>query len=112
MREILLAGQAVKKYGDGLTGREIVTVKVGAWPGGRARVLELYSDPAAPEIVLQVKAVENNTRVTRAILSQQLDSDEIGIFENEEIILLDPPLLTEEESQLVIGAIPLRALPE
>lgn len=112
MREILLAGQAVKKYGDSLVGKEIITVRVGAWPGGRAKVFELYNDPAAPEIVLQVKGVENNTRVTRAILSGQLDSDEIGVFENEEIILLEPPLLTEEESQLVIGAIPLQALPE
>lgn len=89
MRESILAGDAVKKYGERLVGQEIVTAKVGYWPGGRARVLELYHDPAAPEIVLQVKATQNNTMVTRAIYANRLGGDEIGVFENEEIIIED-----------------------
>ena len=89
MRTTILAGKAVKKYGEKLVGLEITTAMVGAWPGGRAKVLELYHDPAAPEIVLYIKATPNNTRVTRAIFAGRLDSDEIGVFRNEEIVIHD-----------------------
>lgn len=110
MRERIMAPDAVQKYGSRLIGREIITARYGAWPGGRARVVEIMPDQKAPDIMMTVKAVQENAMVTRAIIRRRLDSDEIGILENEEIVILDPPLLTEEESQLVIGAIPLQAL--
>lgn len=111
-RELLMAPDAVNKYGRALIGCEVVTDRYGAWPGGRALVIEIAPDEEAPDIVMTVKAVQANTMVTAAILNGDLSSDEIGVFGNEEVLILDPPLLTEEESQLVLGAIPLQALPE
>ncbi len=39
-----------------LLGRRVLTDPMGEWPGGIATICELAPDPAAPEIVFNVKA--------------------------------------------------------
>jgi hypothetical protein len=114
MPEVVLAKHAVKKYGEALVGRRVFTQTIGGWPGGSATVTELYHDPAAPDIVLQVKATEDNWLVRNYIAAGELDSDESGVLGYEEIIIENdpPPSLTSEEPDLAVGAIPLQALPE
>lgn len=58
-----------------LIGRKIVTQPYGDWPGGVATITEVYPDPEAPEIVLQVKSEEHG---------------EIGVFNFEEVEFAKP----------------------
>lgn len=92
---IMLARDAVDKYGDALVGRTLTTIRYGAWPGGPAVVTELYNDLSAPDIVLRVKATDGNDEVVWAIRRGLLDSDEIGIFDHEEIIIHDATPATQ-----------------
>jgi hypothetical protein len=82
---VMLASEAVDRFGDQLIGKTIETIPYGAWPGGFAKVIEIAPDPNAPEIVMTVKAEEFNTLVTLRIERGDLYSDEIGVFENEQI---------------------------
>lgn len=40
---------------ENLIGRKIETQQIGDWPGGLAEIIKLDPDPAAPEIVFNVK---------------------------------------------------------
>lgn len=53
-----------------LVGREIMTQPFGDWPGGVAKITDVYPDPEAHEIVLQVEHPEHG---------------EIGVFAFEEV---------------------------
>lgn len=53
--EIMLAAQAVRKFGQSLIGREIFTNAYGDYPGGRSTVTEVAPDPGAPEIAFFVQ---------------------------------------------------------
>ena len=57
---------------DKLIGRYVLTERIGDWPGGLALVVGVTPDPDAPEIVLYV----------------QQKGETMGIFENEQIILI------------------------
>lgn len=48
------AAQLVIALGQDLVGKKIHTPALGNYPGGEAIVTELYHDPEAPDIVLQV----------------------------------------------------------
>lgn len=67
------AKELVESVGESLVGATVFTKKIGEYPGGPAKVIELNPDPAAPEIVMQVK---------------HPTFGEIGIFEDEPIIHL------------------------
>ena len=54
-----------------LIGQTIRTQPCGFWPGGLAKVRELYPDKKAEEIVMQVRGTQGQ--------------GEIGVFENEQI---------------------------
>ena len=60
-------------YKGELIGLGILTQSIGNWPGGPARIIELDPDPAAPEIVFNVKNIRG----------------EIGIFDWETIYILE-----------------------
>jgi hypothetical protein len=49
------ASVIVQKFGKSLIGGTVNTIPMGEYPGGLAEVIELEPDPAAPEIVFQVK---------------------------------------------------------
>jgi len=70
----MTAGELSEKLGTDLIGRDILTVPFGQWPGGFAEVIQIQPDPAAPEIVFQVKSKLHG---------------EIGVFENEPVQLLE-----------------------
>lgn len=76
----MLASDAVKQFGDQLIGRDIITARYGDWQGGRARVLKLNPDKAAPEIVMTVKAIRTSRYDSRTNIGE-----EIGVFDHEEI---------------------------
>ena len=84
----MLAKEFIEDAGSKAVGALIVTAAVGAWPGGLAYITEIEPDPNAPEIVCQVRACNTNTKVKRAIQRGDLDSAEIGVFDNEEIYFL------------------------
>jgi hypothetical protein len=67
----MLASKFVEIYGNELIGKWVNTEKMGLFPGGRAIVIDLGTDPNAPEIVMNVKA--DNWH------------EEIGVFDHEEI---------------------------
>lgn len=89
MPEVIPAKDAVKKYGKALVGRRVFTQTIGGWPGGSATVTELYHDPAAPEIVLQVKATKDNWLVRSYVAAGELNDHEMGVFDYEELIIED-----------------------
>jgi len=74
------AKQLVKKYGKSLIGREVLTVPMGYWPGGRAKVVDLCNDKNAPEIVMNV--FKDDWR------DDEGNPGTMGIFEYEHISLL------------------------
>ena len=55
----MTAQELVNQLGADLIGREVLTVAIGEWPGGFATVTEIEPDPAAPEIVFQVRSEEH-----------------------------------------------------
>jgi hypothetical protein len=79
---IRTAGELRAHYGDELIGRLIVTEPYGAFPGGPAKVLELYDDSNAPEIVLYVRYLYRDIVATN-------ENGELGVFENEVAHLLN-----------------------
>jgi hypothetical protein len=68
-----IAKQLLTKTGIKLVGKNVITQKMGLWPGGLAIVTELNPDPNAPEIVF-------NVRHSRT-------GEEIGVFEDELVVL-------------------------
>lgn len=52
----MIAIALVRKLGSALIGRKVVTVPFGDWKGGEATVLDLGTDPKAPEIVMNVRS--------------------------------------------------------
>lgn len=69
----MTAKELVESKGEGLVGQMVFTKKIGEYPGGRAKVVELNPDPEAPEIVMQV---------------MHPTFGEIGVFEDEPIVHL------------------------
>jgi len=67
------AAAAKERYGSLLVGCTVFTETVGAWQRTRAMITEVTPDPAAEEIVFQV----------------QTPSREVGVFEWEDVVLLD-----------------------
>lgn len=75
----------VAAIGDNLIGRQIVTEAVGEYPGGVATIIELFPDlEAAPEIVMQVHNPEYKSD------DGLVPPGQMGIFEWEDVILLEP----------------------
>lgn len=70
----MLAEKLVKKHGKKLVGKKVFTQAMGEYPGGYAEILELEPDPAAPEIVFQVK---------------HPTFGEIGVFRHERVYLIE-----------------------
>jgi len=73
------AKQLVKKYGKKLIGREVITVPMGDWPGGRAKVVDLGDG--------------NDLSIVMNVLKDDWRNDEgnpgtMGIFEYENISLV------------------------
>ena len=85
MNHDINAQQAVKLFGKILIGRQVITEAIGAWPGGLCKVISLSEDANAPEIVLNVKRLEDRTTRMEEF---QID-DECGIFEYEDITIID-----------------------
>jgi hypothetical protein len=79
----LTAEELVKEYGKSLIGRKVMTQKVGFWPGGLARVISLNPDPNAPEIIMMVRGLEN-----QSISCPGLTDNQIGILKFEEISMV------------------------
>jgi hypothetical protein len=71
----MTAQELVQEHGAALVGRKVHTEAIGSWKGGPSEVLQLEPDESAPEIVMQVRRLD--------------DGDEIGVFGYEEIELLD-----------------------
>jgi len=73
----------VNVLGKKLIGRKVLTIPMGTWPGGKAKVINLGDDPNAPDIVMNVKPLDG-----------QIDPDDdtpfesMGIFCHEDITLL------------------------
>ena len=65
------ARTAVKKFGTALVGQTIRTQAIGDWRGGMAKVVELYPDKQAKEIVMQIRGTQGQ--------------GEVGVFHNEQI---------------------------
>jgi hypothetical protein len=65
------ARTAVKTFGELLIGQTIRTQPCGDWPGGLAKVRELYPDKQAKEIVMQIEGIRGQ--------------GEIGVFKYEQI---------------------------
>lgn len=80
----MMADQAVEQFGDQLVGRLIITVPYGDWQGGAARVLAVNPDPGAPDIVMTVKAERRTQFDSRTNIGK-----EIGVFDHEEVGLID-----------------------
>jgi hypothetical protein len=74
----MLAKELVNRLGSALIGRTVITRTYGIYSGGKARVVEIYPDPNAPEIVFNVQ--NDNWKDSNG------DSI-IGVFENEQVDL-------------------------
>ena len=80
------AQELLDRHGDALVSQTIITYPYGAWPGGPAVVTETRPDPNAPQIVFMVKGI--GAAVALAVERGSLDSNEIGVFDHEEVELL------------------------
>jgi hypothetical protein len=69
------AGWLANISGPNLIGKLVNTMAIGDWQGGPCEVTEVDPDPAAPEIVMNVRHLDGG--------------DEIGVFEDEDIQLID-----------------------
>lgn len=84
--KMLTAKKMIEVHGQSLVGKTVMTMAVGNWPGGMARVLNIQPDPAAPEIAFNVVSVASG--------------DEIGIFENEKCGLVDMSEVSSDQYTL------------
>jgi len=57
-----------------LIGKTILTLPMGGWPGGLCTITKIEPDPAAPEIVFNVKNI--------------ITGEEIGMFDDEFVVLI------------------------
>lgn len=74
----MTARTAVNCFGATLIGKTIITQPFGDWRGGQAKVLDVNPDPAAKEIVMEVKALRSK--------------EEVGVFGSEKIqIIINEP---------------------
>lgn len=69
------ARDLVDAHGLDLISKSVITEAIGGWPGGVATVTEIQPDPAAPEIVFQVRSDEHG---------------EMGVFDHEMVTLVEP----------------------
>lgn len=69
------AKQLVEEQGTTLIGRRVDNEAIGDWPGGVCEVIQLEPDEGSPEIVMQVRSLDSG--------------EEIGVFDYEEISLLE-----------------------
>jgi len=67
------AKRLVEMFGDKLIGQLVGTQAVGEYPGGIATILDLGTDPGAPEIVFNVN---------------RHGWGEIGVFDHERVVFL------------------------
>ena len=72
----------VDYMGESIIGRNVNTHPMGEWPGGRAKVLSIYPDKNAPQIVMMVEGLDGQS-------SDGEDFGEIGVFDHECVELLD-----------------------
>ncbi len=79
------AADLVRDHGESLVGRRVWTKPIGAWPGGLARVVELYHDENAPDILFQVEGLETNARYPEG---EHGPDKVIGVFADETCYLL------------------------
>lgn len=79
------AADLVRDHGASLVGRRVWTQPYGAWPGGVARVTELYHDENAPDIVFQVEGLEPNARYPEG---EDGPDRAMGVFDHERCYLL------------------------
>lgn len=83
----MTAKELVSELGERLVGRRVLTYRYGAWPTSEAVVTEIRPDANAPEIVFMVDG-SGSAKVRKAIQDGDLDDAVIGVFENEEVLLL------------------------
>jgi len=80
------AEDLLRTYGERLLDKRIFTMPYGAWPGGVAKIIAIQPDEGALEIVFTVRGEDEAVKL--AVERGRLDSDEIGVFDHEEVILL------------------------
>jgi len=80
------AKELLDEFGEGLIGRRVRTLPLGAWPGGSARIVKVRPDPEAPEIVFEVRGT--GQKVQNAIAAGDLEDEVMGVFDYEEVELL------------------------
>ena len=68
----MIVRELVKR--SGIIGKHVCTMAMGDYPGGLAEIVEIFPDPAAPEIPIQVN---------------HPTFGEIGLFEDETVVLMD-----------------------
>lgn len=71
----MTAERLVILTGMTLVGQMVNTEAIGDWPGGVCEVTEVDPDPASPEIAFNVR--------------DPITGEEIGVFDYEEVQLLD-----------------------
>jgi hypothetical protein len=81
----------VEHHGEKLIGKMVFTYPYGEWPGGPAKVVELYPDAGAPEIVMQVRQ-DFKPEIARALKRDGArfrgNSWSIGVFSHEKVVLI------------------------
>lgn len=80
------AEELLRQYGDSLLDKKIFAQPYGFWPGGVATIIAIQPDEKAPEIAFTVRG--EGEAVRRAIERGDLDHNEIGVFDYEQVILL------------------------
>ncbi len=77
----MTAKQLVEKHGKRLEGELVWTEAIGSYPGGVARIVQIYPDPNAPEIAYEVESLNENWM-------NEDGSRLMGVFGHERAILL------------------------
>lgn len=77
------ASELFKEHGSSLIGRVIMTLPMGNWLGGPAKIIDIYPDTNASEILFRVQAVYIDPEVT-----SKVDS-EFSVSNKELVTLLD-----------------------
>ena len=77
------ASELFEEHGSSLIGRTIMTLPMGNWIGGPAKIIDIYPNPSTKEILFQVQALFITPDM------QDIADSEVGIFDDELVTLLD-----------------------
>lgn len=83
MNMSVYASELFKEHGSHLIGKVIMTLPMSNWIGGPAKIIDIYPDPAATEILFQVQALFITPDM------QDIADSEVGVFDDELVTLLD-----------------------